>query len=391
MKHITGTILMLLLLGVFLTGAAAAEETRTFTDDVGRTITVPTVVDAVSPSGPLAQIVLYSMSPDCFVSVSSKLSENELKYLDSRLATLPVTGQFYGTKSTMNAEEIMELNKKLNIDLVLDLGGVKKNMADDLTTIQTQTGVNFAFITQDNLSDIAPFYIKLGNLLGMNEQGQKLSTYVTRLLAETDAGLKKVGDKKVSMIYVTKVDGNAVSMIGSGANSYHGEVINLVANNLAPTAVTGSGTGDGYTMEDILKLDPDYIIVGYTSDHAYYNEIMNSAQWKSLRAVKNGNVYESPSGPYSWMGNPPSVHKLLSLIWLENLFYPDVFTFDLQTKVTEFYSLFFHHDLTAAEYSELTPYAVKTAASATPTKTPVPFLGILAGFAAAGVVVLRRR
>ena len=393
MMKIRGIILFLVLICVgaaVFCGGVSAEETKTFVDDVGREITLPAVIDAVSPSGPLAQIVLYSFNPDLLVSISSKYSADQEKYIDSRVLALPVTGQFYGSKSTMNAEEIMELNKKLHIDVVLDLGEAKSTMKKDLDTIQATTGVPFAFVTQNKLSDIPQSYLTLGSLLGNETRGKQLSTYVSNLLTEFDTGMAKVGDKKVSMIYVTGVDGNSVHLIGSGENSYHGEVINYLADNLAGPAVTGSGLGDEYTMEDILSMNPDYIIVAYDADHAYYNAIMNGDMWKSLSAVKNGKVYEAPYGPYSWMGGPPSVQRLLSMIWLGNMFYPDVFNYNVDDRVKEFYSMFFRYNLSDTELNELMIYA-KSNSSAGSTQTPVPAVGILAGLCAASVFAFARR
>lgn len=370
-------------------GGAVVEENRTFVDDVGREITLPVTIDAVSPSGPLAQIVLYSLDQDLFVSVSSEFTDAQATYIDPRLLTLPVTGQFYGSKaSTMNPESIMELDRQLNIDVVLDIGEAKQTMKTDLDDIQAKTNVPFAFITQNKLEDIPGSYLKLGELLSRPERGQELSDYVAALLAEFDSGMKKVGDNKKSLIYVTAIDGNSVSMVGSG--SYHAEVIDYLANNLAKPAASSSGTGDGYTMEDILQMDPDYIIVGYTDGHAYYNEIMTKPMWQSLSAVKEGNVYEAPYGPYNWMGGPPSVQRLLSMIWLGNLMYPDVFDYTIDDRVKEFYSLFFRYDLTDAELGDLMVYAKPgTAPAPAPTsaQSPAPLFGVLAGLAAAAAIV----
>jgi iron complex transport system substrate-binding protein len=370
-------------------GGAVVEENRTFVDDVGREITLPVTIDAVSPSGPLAQIVLYSLDQDLFVSVSSEFTDAQATYIDPRLLTLPVTGQFYGSKaSTMNPESIMELNRQLNIDVVLDIGEAKKTMKADLDDIQAKTNVPFAFITQNKLEDIPGSYVKLGELLSRPERGQELSDYVSALLAEFDSGMKKVGDNKKSLIYVTAIDGNSVSMVGSG--SYHAEVIDYLANNLAKPAASSSGTGDGYTMEDILQMDPDYIIVGYTDGHAYYNEIMTKPMWQSLSAVKEGNVYEAPYGPYNWMGGPPSVQRLLSMIWLGNLMYPDVFDYTIDDRVKEFYSLFFRYDLTDAELDNLMVYAKPGTAptsAPTPAQSPAPLFGVLAGLAAAAAII----
>lgn len=394
------TVIKMLVVLVLLSGTAvalcsAAEETRTFVDDVGREITLPVNIDAVSPSGPLAQIVLYSLDQDLFVSVSSEFTDAQAKYIDPRLLTLPVTGQFYGSKaSTMNPESIMELNKNLNIDVVLDIGEAKQTMKADLDDLQSKTGVAFAFVTQNKLEEIPGSYVKLGELLSRPERGQELSDYVSALLAEFDTGMKEVGDNKKSLIYVTAIDGNSVSMIGEG--SYHAEVIDYVGNNLAKPATTSSGTGDEYTMEDVLQLNPDYIIVGYVDGHAYYNTIMTDPMWRSLSAVRNGNVYEVPCGPYNWMGGPPSIQRLLSMIWLGNLMYPDVFDYDIDDRVREFYSLFFRYDLTDAELDELMVYAKPAPASAsaqatTPAQAPAPLFGVLAGLVAAAAVAGRGR
>ena len=359
---------------------------RTFVDDVGREITLPVTIDAVSPSGPLAQIVLYSLDQDLFVSVSSEFTDAQATYIDPRLLTLPVTGQFYGSKaSTMNPESIMELNRQLNIDVVLDIGEAKQTMKTDLDDIQAKTNVPFAFITQNKLEDIPGSYVKLGELLSRPERGQELSDYVSALLAEFDSGMKKVGDNKKSLIYVTAIDGNSVSMVGSG--SYHAEVIDYLANNLAKPAASSSGTGDGYTMEDILQMDPDYIIVGYTDGHAYYNEIMTKPMWQSLSAVKEGNVYEAPYGPYNWMGGPPSVQRLLSMIRIGNLMYPDVFIHHRRPRQGVLLAL--QHDLTDAELG-LMVYAkpgTASASSPTPAQSPAPLFGVLAGLAAAAAII----
>ncbi|MFA7197993.1 MAG: ABC transporter substrate-binding protein [Methanoculleus sp.] len=391
------TVMKMLVVLVLLSGTAvafcsAAEETRTFVDDVGREITLPVKIDAVSPSGPLAQIVLYSVDQDLFVSVSSEFTDAQAKYIDPRLLTLPVTGQFYGSKAaTMNPESIMELDKQLNIDVVLDIGEAKQTMKADLDDIQSKTGVGFAFVTQNKLEEIPGSYVKLGELLSRPERGQELADYVSALLAEFDTGMKEVGDNKKSLIYVTAIDGNSVSTIGKG--SYHAEVIDYVGNNLAKPATTG-GPGDEYTMEDILQLNPDYIIVGYVDGHAYYNTIMTDPMWRSLSAVRNGNVYEAPYGPYSWMGGPPSIQRLLSMIWLGNLMYPDVFDYDIDERVKEFYTLFFRYDLTDAELDDLMVYAKPSSASASAqatTQAPAPLFGVLAGLAAAAAVAGRGR
>ena len=69
----------------------------------------------------------------------------------------------------MNPESIMELNKQLHIGVVLDICEAKGMMKQDLDDISGKTGVAFAFVTQNKLSDILGSYLKLGELPSLEE------------------------------------------------------------------------------------------------------------------------------------------------------------------------------------------------------------------------------
>ena len=379
-------ILCLLLAAVLFCGTAAAED-RIFTDSLGREVLLPAEITNVAPSGSLAQIVLYSFGEENFATISSALKEGERHFLAERLTTLPITGSMFGSKSTMNPEEIIALDKKIGIDVIIDVGEPKKNMAEQMDAVQEKTAVPFVFITQSTVDSIADSYITLGKMLGQEERGEELAKYMGGIVSLYETNMEKIGDNKVSVIYVTKIDGNAVNLLGH--NSYHAEILDGIAENIVPEAVAGSGLGDQYTMEDIFQMNPDYIIVSASGlfEHDYYEEIMGSEMWAALPAVQEGRVIEAPAdAPWSWMGNPPASHRLVSILWLGNIFYPDVFDYDLKEKVTEFYSVFYNYELSDEEYAEMLKYSAGNAEQT--VSSPAPILGVLAGL---GVVCLLRR
>lgn len=383
-------VFLALLMATIFCGVVAAEETRSFTDDLGRTVQIPVTINHISPSGSLAEMNLYCFGADKFATIYFKLTDGMKNYLDPRLFDLPVTGSMFGAKTTMNAEEIISLKKKIGIDVIIDVGEPKAKVGSEMDDMQGKTGVPFVFITQNTLDDISPSFIKLGELLGEKDKGDELAKYTSGIVQMYKDNMAKIGDKKVSMIYVTKVDGNAVNLIGNG--SYFAEIIDGLANNIAPTAKTGSGSGDQYTMEDIMRMNPDYIIVKGSEylQHDYYNEIMTSDMWKVLPAVKLGHVYEEPvSCPHNWVGSPSVSNRLISILWLGNLFYPETFNYNVDEKIIEFYDKFYNDKLSQDELNKIMVHSKGTASSA--TKSPMPVLGIIAGLAAAGFVVLRRR
>lgn len=46
-----------------------------------------------------------------------------------------------------------------------------------------------------------------------------------------------------------------------------------------------------------------------------------------------------PWRPRAWKDGPPSVSQVIGAAWAAETIYPDVYNFDLQKEVKEFYSL----------------------------------------------------
>ena len=383
-------VLIVLVLSLMLMAGAGAA----YTDDLGRTVDVPETISHVIPSGDMAQTTLTSFDPAYFASRSMDFDANAAKYFDERIPALTNTGSLYGSKSTMTDEQLMRLAKDYGVDIVLDIGENKEGIAEDLDKMERLTGIPFVFITQDTIDSIPASYRTLGNLLGENERGEELAAYTQSVIDRFRENMEKVGENKVTFIYVTVIDGNAVYMVGSGKKSaYHTQVLDEAGTNVAPQATSGSGRGSEYTMEDIFGLDPDIIIVDQNAagEHEYYNTILTSPQWATLRAVQNGDVYENPvDAPWNWIGQPPSsFSKIISMIWLGKVFYPDVFTYDAEQEIQTFYKTVLNYDMTETEVGDLTKYTLHKAETKT-ASTPFPVIGILAGLAAA-VCLLRRR
>ena len=108
--------------------------------------------------------------------------------------------------------------------------------------------------------------------------------------------------------------------------------------------------GDEVSMEQILIWNPEIVILAPDS---CYDDIYGDKLWARVDAVKNRRVYEVPIGPYNWLDRPPSVQRVLGILWLGNIVYPEQYDFDIAEKAQEFYRLFFRYDLSAEEAREL--------------------------------------
>ena len=188
-------------------------------------------------------------------------------------------------------------------------------------------------------------YRKLGELLGCEREAEVLADYCEEKLQMMEELAGKA--KKANLVYC--VGDKGLNVIAKG--SYHGEIIDLMANNLAVVDDPSSkGTGNEVDMEQILNWNPDVILFAPDS---IYDTVGDDATWQGVTAIQNGAYYEVPMGPYNWMGFPPSVQRLLGMLWMAKVLYPEAADYDLYTEAAQYFRLFYHCDLTREQYDAL--------------------------------------
>ncbi len=317
-----------------------APTTVQFTDSVGRVVELPADITKVAISGPLAQIVLFALCPDKLVGVASKWDATAEQYLATEYYNLPELGQLYGGKGELNLETLLASGAQV----VIDVGEPKDTIVADLDALQQQTGIPFVHITATTAT-MADAYTKLGELLNMPEEAKALSDYCAKVYARTTEIANSA--EKANLIYCLGDTG--LNVIAKG--SYHAEVIDQLANNLAVVDEPSSkGSGNEVDLEQILLWNPDIILFAPGS---IYSTVGSDPAWQQINAIKNGTYYEVPMGPYNWMGFPPSVQRYLGMMWMSQLLYPDTAQYDLYTEVAEYFKLFYHTDLTQDQYAAL--------------------------------------
>ena len=316
------------------------ETTRVFTDSCGREVIVPANVEKIAVSGPLAQIVVFAMAPDKLVGIANAWDESAAEFLDKKYYNLPILGQLYGGKGELNLETLLAAAP----DVVIDVGEPKGSIVEDMDELQEQTGIPFVHIDA-YLASMDDTYAMLGDLLAMPNEAQGRADYC-RFAYDRIVSIADSVDK-VNLLYITGDEG--LNVIAQG--SFHAEVIDLLSNNLAVVDEPSSkGTGNEVDMEQILNWNPDVILFAPGSIYATVGE---DAAWQSITAIRNGAYYEVPMGPYNWMGFPPSVQRLLGMLWMAKVLYPDAADYDLYTEAANYFQLFYHCDLTQEQYDAL--------------------------------------
>lgn len=317
-----------------------AAETVTFTDSSGREVELPANITKIAPSGPVATMILAAFAPEKLVCVGTKVNENQIPYLYDGIGDLPVTGQLYGGKATLNLEELLATGA----EVIIDLGDFKKSIADDLTALQEQTGLPCIFIEAD-LTHMADAFRSLGTILGKEERGEELAKLVKETMTMAAENSAKITEEQqLSVLYSSGSDPLGTNAEGSS----QAHVLGIVGakNAVVLEEVTSKGGGNMINMEQLYNFDPDVVLV---TDAAALEIIETEAAWQELRAVKDGKVYTVPCDPYCWLSAPPSMNMILGVWWLGNLLYPEVYDYDMTAKAQEIYKVFWNYDLTAEE------------------------------------------
>jgi iron complex transport system substrate-binding protein len=313
-----------------------------FTDDLGRTVTLPRHIERILPSGTLAQYVLFPLCPEKFVGVSVSWSDSAKGIITDEYLNLPFAGQIYGTKASFNLEEVL----KLNPQVVIDVGEQKKGMTENLDKLQSQLGIPIIHI-DSSTTTMGEAYGKLGKLLEKESEAKELGDFCGMVLDQTN---KIVADRKVRGIYVLGTKG--VNVIAKG--SYQAEAVDTLMDNAAivenPTA---KGTGNQVDMEMILSWNPEYVIFAQDAKEVYKNA-KSDPVWSKVKAIADNHYYLVPNTPQDWLGQPPSVNRFMGLIWATKLLYPESATYDDYAEMKEYFRLFYHAELSKENYESIT-------------------------------------
>lgn len=323
-------------------------ETVEITDMLGRNLTVPSEIEnIVTSTGPYS-ILVYMLAPEKLAGWNTFTPVDHM-LMDKRYTSLPVVGS-WGAAQTANYETIIGLNPQV----VTEGYTVNKKgqISEHVTERQEKFGsipviaINGSIIAIEDGDDTIEY---LGQLLDCEEQAASFIHFRSSVLNDIE---NKVGnipdDEKVRVYYAEGSTGLKTDPSGS----LHSEVITICgAINVADCQLTPGMGMTPVSIEQVAEWNPEVII---TTDSEFYNSVYSDPLWTNIDAVQNERVYLSPRNPFCWIDRPYGVHRVIGAAWTANVLYPELFSdTELEELTTEFYSEFFHYDLSDEELNTL--------------------------------------
>lgn len=317
--------------------AADAAGEREITDMAGRTVVVPDEIETVFSSSTVTAIFMYTLAPDKLLGWNYELNELEKSIILEEYHDLPN----FGMGDSINYEAVIAAGPTIAVNV----GTINDKMISDCDKLSESLGVPVVAVDGD-LSASAEAYRFMGELLGEEEQAEKLASYAEKTFADIEK-MEVPEDKKVRIYYGNGED----SLETAPAGSAHGQIIDMVnAVNVADLEM-GEGSRVQISAEQLLAWDPDVIVVNGEpkadmSGASAAETILANPDYASLKAVQNQQVYGTPNAPFSWMDRPMGPNRIVGIRWLSGLIYPEYLNYNVDEEVKEFFDLFYHVQLT---------------------------------------------
>lgn len=317
--------------------AADAAGEREITDMAGRTVVVPDEIETVFSSSTVTAIFMYTLAPDKLLGWNYELNELEKSIILEEYHDLPN----FGMGDSINYEAVIAADPTIAVNV----GTINDKMISDCDKLSKSLGVPVVAVDGD-LSASAEAYRFMGELLGEEEQAEKLASYAEKTFADIEK-MEVPEDKKVRIYYGNGED----SLETAPAGSAHGQIIDMVnAVNVADLEM-GEGSRVQISAEQLLAWDPDVIVVNGEpkadmSGASAAKAILANPDYASLKAVQDQQVYGTPNTPFSWMDRPMGPNRIVGIRWLSGLIYPEYLNYNVDEEVKEFFDLFYHVQLT---------------------------------------------
>lgn len=299
-----------------------------FVDDAQRKVDLPKKISRVFAAGAPAEVLLYTLAPEKMVGRNHMPSVAALEFTPSELKSPVQIMRLPNADNDKNDAELLALKP----DVYVDYGDVNEDYVRSLNNVQRRTGIP-ALILDGGLQRIPAAYRKLGAALGVKRRGEQLAAEVDRILAKYRGALKK-GDDAPRAYIACSNDGSIPCLEGER----NGEIAQFLgAINVAGNVDTASKRP--LTAEDMRAWNPDVIVA---SSPQAANRMLTDAALQSIKAVAEHRVYAPPSLPFSWGPRPPSVNRLMGLIWLAYVLPGRPFDRAFYDDMRKFYKLFYH-------------------------------------------------
>lgn len=271
-----------IILGLVLLFAACggpqqqAATTDTVTDDYGRTVVIPAHPQRVVSLSPAVTEIIYALGADSLLVGRTDFCEYPAEALQ-----IPTVGGI----SNLNIEKILSLNP----DLVISGSMVGKKATDQMDQMGTPM---VCVIEKPRFEALYDNIRAIGRLVGKEREADSLNVRLKALMNEclnTDTQtITQSSNQTIQPTVYYVVGFGPAGNFTAGGNTFINDIIRMAGGRNIAEDVSGWS----YSLEALLKEDPDFILVRREDSAAF----CGMKPYNTLDAVRKGHVIGIVSG-----------------------------------------------------------------------------------------------
>ena len=290
MKQRFARLLAAALLLALLGGSALAQETLSFTDDLGRAVTLPARPQRVAALiGSFADIWCLAGGADTLVAAADDTF---------RKFELPISPDVIN----LGATKAISLEKLLLAEPELILASSQTALDVELEPVLAQMGLTAAYFEVSTFEDYLRMLSRCTELTGCPEN---YARYGEQVRAQVEAARARADGSRPTVLYI-RATGTSCRVKGS-EGSVLGEM--LAALDCANIADSEKSLLETLSMEAILAADPDFIfLVEQSADPDDARRMLEKTlfadpAWQTLTAVREGRCFVMDPALYNLKPN----------------------------------------------------------------------------------------
>lgn len=314
-------------------GASAPESTSvTVQDMAGDIVTLDSRADEIIctwPSG--AQLMITLGMSDILVGVPEDTKEQAWA-----MYIAPEVKEIRSCSNEESAESLLQIGADLVITTETDV-------ARDLRA----KGINAITLKYYSVDEMKQAITILGSIVP-EEYEVKCAEYLSYLddqIAQVSQALDGKVNEKLSLYYIHGNNNKGLYKT-AGKDTMNEAWANYAYTDFATSDLLTSSETE-VNAEAILNKNPDIIVIGGRYQKILKDELLNTAEWDNVAARTNDRIYLAPIGisPFDRFG----AEFAMMIPWVASQAYPELFSYDIEKEVKDFYQRFSDYTLSDAE------------------------------------------
>lgn len=316
---------------------------RTIIDHAENTVKIPSNIERIGDTWPAHNAVLIALGAGDRLVAASPYVKNLpwLRKIFPRIDEIPAPFD----SDSLNKESLTQTHP----DIIICPLGYLERISSELKA----TGIPVIQLLHfDDYNQLKKLIILTGEILGgeVKKKANEYCKYVDDNIRRISSVTSKISVKQMPR----------VCFISSRSlNYYKNEALvqTWIEMGGGINVAAGEGRDNAFqdlSIKDVRKRDPEVIIVSSSaqSPEDIKQKILNDSQWSEIKAVRDGKVYISPRGVYTW--DYHSTETALQILWISKTLHPDKFKdLNMVKEVKFFYSKFYCYNLTDDEANRI--------------------------------------